>query len=240
MISDYLAGNATLIDILLCIPVVLFALSAHECAHAYAAYKMGDTTARNFGRLTLNPVKHLDLMGTICMLFIGFGWAKPVPVNSRNFDKPRKGMALTAFAGPLSNLILALIGMLLLTVLDIIYFNVPSLTEALVNHALFQQTTFAYNLYWVLGNLFWIFHYMNLGLAIFNLLPIPPLDGSRLAMLFLPAKWYYKIMQYEQIIYIILLVGLLTDIFTKPLGYVIGGLSDGMFYIHDFLVGLTT
>ncbi|MBQ6703076.1 MAG: site-2 protease family protein [Clostridia bacterium] len=245
MISDYIAGNATLVEVLLCIPIVLIALSVHECAHGYAAYKMGDPTARNFGRLTLNPIKHLDPIGTICMLFLGFGWAKPVPVNVRNFNKPKKGMALTALAGPLSNLLLALLGVLFLSVLDIIYLTVPSLNESLPFGAigvwqlsLLDGATMAYKLYWVLGNFFYLFHILNISLAIFNLLPIPPLDGSRLAMLYLPDKLYFKLMQYEQIIQIVLLVGLFTGVLSKPLGYLAVGLSDLMSYIHEFLVGL--
>ena len=108
-----------LISILLTIPGVLLALSVHECAHGWMSYKLGDPTARNFGRLTLNPVKHIDPMGLLCMIFVGFGWAKPVPVNARYYKKPRRDMALVAAAGPISNLIMSVIGLLLVF---IIYF----------------------------------------------------------------------------------------------------------------------
>ena len=93
--------------------VVVLALSVHEMAHGYAAYKLGDSTARNFGRLSLNPIRHIDPIGFICMLLFGFGWAKPVPINARNFKNPRRGMAISAFAGPLSNILLFLIGHLI-------------------------------------------------------------------------------------------------------------------------------
>ena len=101
-----------LIQLLLMIPVVILSLSVHESAHGYVSYKLGDPTARNLGRITLNPLKHFDLIGFICMLFFRVGWAKPVPVNARYYKNPRKGMALTAAAGPLSNLLLAVIGVL--------------------------------------------------------------------------------------------------------------------------------
>ena len=100
-----------IISILLTVPIVMISLSVHEAAHAYIAYKMGDPTARNLGRLTINPMKHLDLVGSLMMLFVGYGWAKPVPINTRYFKNPTKGMALTARAGPLSNLMLAFIGL---------------------------------------------------------------------------------------------------------------------------------
>ena len=102
-----------LVSILLSLPCILFALTFHEVSHGYAAYRLGDSTARNFGRLTLNPVKHLDPVGFFCMLLFGFGWAKPVPVNTRNFRKPRSGMALTAAAGPAANLLLGLLSAML-------------------------------------------------------------------------------------------------------------------------------
>jgi Zn-dependent protease len=103
-----------LISILLALPIVFLALSLHEAAHGFMALKLGDPTARNLGRITLNPIKHLDILGFLSMLLVGFGWANPVPVNSRNFKKPRRDMALTALAGPVSNLLLAFLFLLLL------------------------------------------------------------------------------------------------------------------------------
>ncbi len=168
----------------------LIALTVHEYSHAYAAYKMGDDTAKNFGRLTLNPVKHLDPIGTICMIFLHVGWAKPVPVNMRNFKDPRKGFAITAVAGPVSNLVLAFFSALLYL-----------LVFALVRDMTFESVNFTFNL--ISNTLMFIslFHSINIGLAIFNLLPVPPLDGSRLLGIILPEKIYYTILKHEQKIY---------------------------------------
>ena len=103
-----------LIDILMLIPIILISLTFHEYAHAYAAYKCGDNTAKAFGRLTLNPISHLDLVGTLMMFFVGFGWAKPVPINTRNFNKPRRDLFIVSIAGVVTNLILALFGVLIM------------------------------------------------------------------------------------------------------------------------------
>ena len=112
-----------IISLLLTIPVILISLSTHEAAHGYLAYKMGDRTAYNLGRVTLNPAKHLDPMGSLCMLVFGYGWAKPVPINARNFRNPKRGMAFTAIAGPISNLILGVIGALLYSVTLVLFFR---------------------------------------------------------------------------------------------------------------------
>ena len=109
--------SSYLISLLLSLPIVFLALSLHESAHGYVAYKLGDPTARNLGRITLNPFKHLNFLGTLCMLLAGFGWANPVPINTRYFKKPRRDMALSALAGPVSNLALAMIFAILLRVL---------------------------------------------------------------------------------------------------------------------------
>lgn len=167
----------------------LIALTVHEFSHAYAAYKMGDDTAKNFGRLTLNPIKHIDPIGAICMIFLHVGWAKPVPINMRNFKNPRKGFAITAAAGPLSNLILAFVSALLYLLFYALVRDVRT------------DSDFVFNL--IINTLIFlsVFHSINIGLAIFNLLPIPPLDGSRLLGLVLPEKIYYTILKYEQKIY---------------------------------------
>ena len=167
----------------------LIALTVHEYCHGYAAYKMGDNTAKNLGRLTLNPIKHLDLYGTLCMIFFHFGWAKPVPINPRYFKNPKKGFAIVAIAGPAVNFILAFLSA-----------GIYLLTFALLKDVAFESELWfnvAKN-----GLLFlWIFHSLNLGFAIFNLIPIPPLDGSRLLSLVLPPKQYFGLMRYERYIY---------------------------------------
>jgi len=206
-----------LVSFLLSLPVILFSLSFHEFAHAFASHKLGDNTARNFGRLTLNPAKHLHPMGTLCMLLFGFGWAKPVPVNARNFDNPRKGMALTSLAGPVSNLLLAFVALF-----------AEMLWTAFVLPLTFNGSEIVYYLAFFFGVLLDTMHWMNLYLALFNLLPIPPLDGSRLLLVILPDKVYFGIMKYEQITYILVIVLLATGILTGALSTVSGWISLGM------------
>lgn len=177
---------------------VLITLSIHELSHGYAAYKLGDPTAKNLGRLTLNPIKHIDPIGALCMLFFRFGWAKPVPINMRYFKNPRRDFAITALAGPLSNLILAFIS-------GFIYL----LVYALCRDMIFAEKDFVFYLLQNTLNFFLILHSVNVGICIFNLIPVPPLDGSRLLTALLPPKIYFKIMRNERYIYIGFLVWLL-------------------------------
>lgn len=207
LISIITEGIATgdwrnlIIQLLLMFPVVLFALSAHEAAHGLVAYMMGDHTAYNMGRVTLNPAKHLDPMGTLMMLVFGFGWAKPVPINARNFRKPKWGMALTAIAGPLSNMLFGVIGAV---AAGIIFY----LTSFIIPAYAPQITYFEYYeaLCSVLEDLAMYFGLINFIYAFFNLIPLPPFDGSRFFFVFLPTRWYFGIMKYERYIMIGLLV----------------------------------
>ena len=177
---------------------VLITLSIHELSHGYAAYKLGDPTAKNLGRLTLNPIKHIDPIGALCMLFFRFGWAKPVPINMRYFKKPRRDFAITALAGPLSNLILAFVS-------GFIYL----LIYALCRDMLFVEKDLVFRLLQNTLDFFFILHSVNVGICIFNLIPVPPLDGSRLMTALLPPKIYFKIMKNERYIYLGFLVWLL-------------------------------
>lgn len=165
----------------------LIALTVHEFAHGYVAYKLGDNTARNMGRLTLNPIKHLDVFGTICMVLFHFGWAKPVPINPRNFKNPRKGFALTAMAGPVVNLILGFFTSLIYILCSYTFreFDIAFLNNLQINTHSFLQYFFV----------------INIGLGVFNMIPVPPFDGSRILNVVLPAKWYFKVMKYERQIY---------------------------------------
>lgn len=195
---------------LLSLPIVLLALSVHETAHGYAAYKLGDPTAYSLGRLTINPLKHIDPIGLLCMVVFQIGWAKPVPINTRYFKKPKRDMALSAAAGPASNLLLALLfaGLLRLEVLLVDLFFEKEL--AMLIPGLLGTATVPGNikLLSVLTYILYMGVILNTSLAIFNMLPVPPFDGSRIAHVFLPTKWYFTIMKYEQIIMIVLLVAL--------------------------------
>ena len=192
MLLDIIGGGdirEIIISLLLSLPVILIALSFHEAAHAFVAYKMGDRTAYNLGRVTMNPLKHLDVFGCIWMLVFGYGWAKPVPINVRNFRNPKRGMAFTAIAGPIANLILGVIGTILYAV-TIFVFS--------VNFASISGNDFLFNLVVIIMNFFYLFGMMNFILMVFNLIPIPPFDGSRFFSLFLPDRIYFGIMKYEK------------------------------------------
>ncbi len=185
--------------------VLITTIPVHEAAHAWVADKMGDPTGRYRGRLTLNPMAHFDPVGSIALLLTGIGWAKPVPVNPLNFQNSKKGMAITAAAGPASNLILAFISLIVTKI--IMYFGY-----------MFGFGTLANTLFTV----FYTMCSINISLAIFNLMPFPPFDGSRIFNYFLSDKYYFKIMQYEQQIFMGLFVLLWLGVFDVPLSFLSG------------------
>ena len=221
---------------LLIIICVLIALTFHEWAHGFTAYKLGDPTARNFGRLTLDPRKHLDPIGTLCMMLFGFGWAKPVPVNSRHFKKPRRDMALTAVAGPTANLLLSFVAMLFYRIFETLY--IKASFHSAMTVSLQDTGTFGTNVLYIVTLLFWYLHTLNLYLAIFNLIPIPPLDGSRLLFLFLPDKYYFGLMKYERFIMIAMLVLLWAGVLSFPISTACDWISRGMEAIVGLIPGL--
>ncbi|MCR4683435.1 MAG: site-2 protease family protein [Clostridiales bacterium] len=220
-----------LIQLLLSLPIIVLSLTVHEYSHGLIAKKLGDPTADNLGRLTLNPLKHLDPMGFLAMLLFGFGWAKPVPVNTRNFKNPRRDMALTAIAGPVSNLILAVIFALLYEITIAAFSRAGELSGGILSFA----STLALFL--------WLGSYFNVMLAVFNLLPIPPFDGSRFFYVFLPVKWYFKVMKYERYIMMGIMAVLLIESFLlNGRGLLLGGLArlsnlilDGIYRLLELL-----
>jgi Zn-dependent protease len=206
------------------------------------SYQLGDPTARNLGRLTLNPIKHIDLFGFLCMVLFRFGWAKPVPVNARYYKKPRRDMALVAAAGPISNLIMMVIGMLLLYFSYFIYEALPGPAYSFgyfanllsVNSVLPFPEEVGAKIMFLWFTFLMNFTVLNASLAVFNLLPIPPLDGSRIAFIFLPVKFYFGIMRYERVIQIAMFVLLYIGVFNGLLSSVTGSLLTGT----EFLVRL--
>lgn len=183
---------------LLLIPIILFSLSVHECAHGYAAYKLGDSTARNLGRITLNPLKHLDPLGFLMLLFFGFGYAKPVPVNTRYMKNAKWGFVITSLAGPLSNVIMAFISCILGNLAIVASTYVGASTPMLLTVIFFRLALT-----------------LNVGYAVFNLLPIPPLDGSRLLTACLPRAWATWTFRYERYFHLAILVLLYMGAFTN-------------------------
>ena len=178
---------SVLTNLLLSVVPALICITLHELAHGYVAYRLGDDTAKRAGRLTLNPLRHIDIMGLLMMIVFKFGWAKPVPVNMWKFKNPKKGMAITAAAGPIANLLIALVFLFLYGFL----------------FALLHRPGRSLN--WLLEMLY-ITAYLSVALAIFNIIPIPPLDGSKVLFSCISDRSYTKLMYYERYGMIILLV----------------------------------
>lgn len=212
MLGDLISGNIDFIDALIYIlstlAVIFLTLPIHEFAHAFAADKLGDPTPRYQGRLTLNPFAHLDIIGSLCILFFGVGFAKPVQVNPYNFKNSKSGMAIVAFAGPCSNLIVAFLSLLIVKIISLF-----AVSQIAIYIALFLVGVAR----------------INVSLAVFNLIPVPPLDGSRILGVVLPDRIYYKIMRYERYIYIALMLLIFTGALDLPI-YVIRSSVLNIFY----------
>ena len=200
--------------------VVFVCSPVHELSHAYAAYKLGDDTAKRDGRLTFNPIKHIDPIGMIMILLFGFGYAKPVPVNFNRLKNPKRDGALVALAGPASNIVMSFI----------FAFGYVGLLKL---YSLTGSQVFEF-----IALFFYFGAYINIALAVFNLLPIPPLDGSKILAGILPDKIYWKYMQYERYAMILVLVLLFTNILDKPLIFLENLLMNIVLFVPSLIFGM--
>lgn len=204
--------------------LILVLMPVHEFAHAFVADRLGDKTPRWNGRLTLNPLAHIDWLGAAMILLFGIGYARPVPISPRNFKNARKGMALTALAGPVSNLLMAILSIAIFRVLLLFGGDV-------VNGSIYVNMDANWLVY-AHVILIQVFASVNIGLAVFNLLPIPPLDGSRIFSAILPRKWAFYMERYEQYIMLGLMLLLFTGVLNAPLSWLrhtVGGLFCALF-----------
>ncbi len=205
--------NINFAELAVQIPVLLFALTLHEVAHGYVAFRLGDPTAKQLGRLSLNPLKHLDPIGTIAFILIKFGWAKPVPVNPNYFRNPRRDMLLVALAGPLTNLVLALVCAILIKAMIA---ALPFLPQNAVLAAVLTPMLLC------LTYSVWI----NVILCIFNFIPIPPLDGSKILMGVLPYRLAVQYAKFEQYSFILVFILAYSGKFSKLIAPIVHGISS--------------
>lgn len=206
--------------------VMLVAIPFHEAAHAFVSWKLGDSTAKDMGRMTINPMAHFDPMGALCMIVAGVGWAKPVPTQAYRFRNPKLGMALTACAGPAANFTLAFVSAILYKI--VLYVSLATGANGMLIAAVSQI------LYYMI--------IMNVSLAVFNLIPVPPFDGSRILLTFLPQKWYFYVMKYEQYIFVGMFLLLMVGVLDRPLGmlnaYTVGVLDRATSFVDVIAVKL--
>ncbi|MDO4156662.1 MAG: site-2 protease family protein [Oscillospiraceae bacterium] len=199
--------------------IILLILPLHEFAHAWAARRCGDNTAESRGRLTFNPLSHVDLVGAVLLLLTGFGWAKPVPVNPNRMNNPRMGMILTSLAGPASNLIFAFLAMIPFRILECIPIHSASMLHTLS----------------IIYNILYFFILVNIGLAVFNLIPIPPLDGSNILMGFLPFKAIIWVQQHQRVISFAFLILILSDFLNTPLSFLQKLIFNGFNFLTNWV-----
>ena len=220
---NYISNPGALFGLLVSIPGVLIAITFHEFAHGFAAYKLGDNTAKNEGRLSLNPLDHLDPIGTLMLLFAGFGWGKPVHVNPMNYTRKmsmEKGEAIVSVAGPLMNILLAFV----FAIIYALIYKFAGLE--------FIESTVGYIIMLLISSTISI----NIGLGVFNLIPLPPLDGSKIIMPFLPynAKQWFR--NNEYIFYIVFVVIWITGIAGWIISPAINAITNGIMNLVGWLV----
>lgn len=212
---DKLISSIT--DFLITLPVILIALCVHELCHGYASYRLGDPTAKYMGRLSMNPLRHIDPIGFFCLLFFKVGWAKPVSVDTRYFKNPKRDMAICALAGPLSNLLLAFL------------FSFAYAFTVKIGFSRGYLWSENSGVYQVIHQMMAYMVSINLGLAVFNLIPVPPLDGSKVLYAFLPNRWLYRILPYERYIQLGMFLLLWIGVLSVPINAVV------MFFFELFM-----
>lgn len=208
-----------ILDILITVAAAALSITIHEVSHGFAAYKCGDNTAKIYGRLSLNPLKHIDWLGAICLVLFKFGWAKPVPVNQYNFKNQKAGIIIVSLAGPISNFIMAFAAMLLASMIVVNSYGMHILATFLVTLV-----------------------YLNIGLGVFNLIPIPPLDGSKIAAEFLKGGAKYRYLSVERygslILLLVFAIKPISNIFSSFLGFFQGLVLSGYGIVIDFILGV--
>ena len=216
-----IASGESILRWLMMVPIVLISLTFHEFAHALVSTKLGDPTPRLMGRLTLNPLAHIDPVGALLMVLTRFGWAKPVQINPQYYKKPKLGMALTAAAGPIMNLLLAFVAMLIYTGIFIVTYKTGWISELACDK---------------IGYFLIVFATVNLSFMIFNIIPIPPLDGSRVLTLILPTKAYFWVQKYERYSFILIIVLSLSGAFSMIIGTGVDFFMNGIIGFCNMIV----
>ncbi|MDO4281464.1 MAG: site-2 protease family protein [Peptococcaceae bacterium] len=210
--------SSSIINFVFMALAIIPAMCFHEYAHGWVSYKLGDPSPKTDGRLSLNPLHHIDPLGALFLLVFQFGWAKPVQVNPRYYKKPKEGMALVALAGPVANFILALICLIATTVIS-------KVTGGSVSS---EAVYYIYQFLWLMA-------IINVGFGVFNLIPLPPLDGSKVIGVVLPTEWYFKYMRFEQYGFILLFLLLALGAFNSPLVWLRSGVMNYLGFLADKL-----
>lgn len=233
LLKGQLDFTTALVSVLVILLVIFVVLPFHEWAHAFTGMKLGDKSVKYRGRLTLNPLAHIDPIGALALLLFGFGWAKPVPIDSRNFKHPKLYMAITAIMGPIANITAAIAGGLIYHAL---YRIAPDFVPWVNEYGnLIGNKDFGYYVIIFLS----LYIEINCFLAVFNLIPIPPLDGSKVLFMFLPNKWVQMIYQYQMYISIVFIFLIYSRVLSAPLNYLADGLTNGVMWLTGLPFGLS-